>query len=154
MIPEYSGTWQQVRFLFWTHVSPVNYMLFLVRNAGQGSQWQGLEEGCPLPTPMLSWSASELRAAGLLCGETDVLRLQTQLPASYQEEEARVEAGCVATSRIHRRNVTLVSLARTWGLLSDHTDTQNKKQETSSYLWAESRLTSTEEITVVNEVRP
>lgn len=50
-----------------------------------------------------------------------------------------------------RSNVTWTLSARTWGPLSDHTDTE---QETSSFLLTKPGLSSPEDITFTNEGRP
>ena len=79
------------------------------------------------PPSALWLSASGFRSTGLICWE----QMSSDYKCNYRRasrNSAGVETGCMATSRIHSSNVTSVSLAGSWGPLSDHADTQNKKQ--------------------------
>lgn len=89
-----------------------------------GDPAQGLRDGPSLSALIKCFRVSK-RCADLL--ETDVLRLKCNYRRA-RRNSPEVESGCMATSRICSSNVTSVSLARSWGPLSDHTDTQNKRR--------------------------
>ena len=96
-------------FFFWTHFSPVNYILFLIWNAGT---WEpATRPRGPIP-PALWLSASEFRGHRAEWLETDVLGQQMQLLIELKAGDSGWSgSGCMVTSRIHWRNVTSVSPA-------------------------------------------
>lgn len=102
----YSGTRQQIGFLSWTCFSPVNDLLIRVWNAELGSQWQGL--GISRSPGAL---IKHFRGTGLSFWVQMSSDCKCNYLQSYQEAAARVESGCVATSRIHWSDVTWVSQA-------------------------------------------
>lgn len=147
MVTEYSGTQQQLRFFFfpWTYLSPVNYILFLLWNAGT---WEPATRPRG-PTPPALWlSASEFRGHRAEWLETDVLGQQMQLLIELGAgDSGGVESGCTATSRIDWSNVTLVSPARIQGCCQTTlTHRTNRHTEITSSLGAKSGQTSWREL--------
>lgn len=124
VVLKYSGTWQQARFRFWTHFSPMKSVLFLTWSPALGSRPKALGTA---PPSVLWLSASGFRSTAPICWK----QMSSDYKCNYcraRRNSPEVESGCMATSRICSSNVTSVSLARSWGPLSDHTDTQNKRR--------------------------
>lgn len=134
MLTEYSAACKQVEFLFSRHIRLSEHRaVSCIKWRTREPEWQGLADGRSF-SALIKCCRIRGHRADLL--EINVLRLQMQLLVQLSGE--RHQSGVWfhgylkdTPKQAAWNHVTSVPLARTWGLLSDHTDIQDKKQVAS-----------------------